>query len=179
MRFGHPSRHARKPDGHFYFFSWSTAYVYHCQVSNILSFSLIDAEVDITFGGMYLGVFLVEAKRSFENPLIVEGSSWAKGRLKFFSASDTSAPKVNEEVFGMDPKLNGIIELEFKPGELVPHFSVRHVQNRDNPPKEILMPNFKTATIGDLKREINKKFSAEVALLMVERCILEEDKSIR
>jgi len=41
------------------------------------------------------------------------------------------------------------------------------------------MPNFETATIGDLKREINKKFSSEVALLMVNGCILEEDKTIR
>jgi len=41
------------------------------------------------------------------------------------------------------------------------------------------MPNFETATIGDLKREINKKFSSEVALLMVNGHVLEEDKTIR
>ena len=128
---------------------------------------------------MFLGVFLVEAKRSLQNPLIVEGSTWRKGRLKFFSASDTSAPKVNEEDFGKDPKLNGIIEFEFKPEVLITHFSAQHVQNGDNSPKEILMPNFKTATIYDLRREINKKFNSEVALLMVNGHILEEDKTIR
>ena len=128
---------------------------------------------------MYLGVWLVEAKQSLENPLIVEGSAWTKGRLQFFSASDTSAPKVNWEDFGKYPKLNGIIELEFKPGELVPHFFVRHVQNGDNSPKEILVPNLKTATIGDLEQEINKKFLSEVALLINNGRILEEGKTIR
>ena len=128
---------------------------------------------------MFLGVWLVEAKRSLQNPLIVEGAPWTGGRLKFFSASDTSAPKTKGEYFGGIPGQNGIIELEFKPEVLTAHFAVQHVHDRNNSPKEILMPNFKTATIADLKREINKKFSAEVALLMVERCILEEDKSIR
>lgn len=127
---------------------------------------------------MYLGLWLVEAKRSLQNPLIVEGSVWAKGRLKFFSASDTSAPKLNEEDYGRDPELNGIIELEFKPEE-IPHFFVQHVQNRDNSPKEISMRNFKTATIGDLKREINKKFSSVVALLMFDGHSLEEDRTMR
>lgn len=128
---------------------------------------------------MFLGVWLVEAKRSLQNPLIVEGSPWTKGRLTFFSASDTSAPKTKEEYYGGIPKQNGIIELEFKPEEMIPHFYVQHVKNGDNSPKEILMPNFKTATIGDLKREINKKFDSEVALLMVNGRILEEDKTIR
>lgn len=136
-----------------------------------------DAEVDITFGGMFLGFWLVEAKRSLQNPLIVEGSAWAEGRLKFFSASDTSAPKAKEEYYGGVPGQNGIIELEFKPEELIPRFSVQHVHG-NNSRQEILMPNFETATIGDLKREINKKFSSEVALLMVNGRILEEDKAI-
>ncbi|XP_044184365.1 uncharacterized protein LOC114948243 isoform X1 [Acropora millepora] len=138
----------------------------------------LDAEVDITFGGMFLGVWLVEAKRSLQNPLIVEGSPWTAGRLKFFSASDTSAPKTKEEYYGGMPGQNGIIELEFKPEVLTAHFAVQHAHNRDNSPKEIFMPNFKTATIADLKREINKKFSAEVALLMVEHCVLKEEKTI-
>ncbi|XP_074638693.1 uncharacterized protein LOC141897136 isoform X2 [Acropora palmata] len=136
-----------------------------------------DAEVDITFGGMYLGFWLVEAKRSLQNPLIVEGAAWAEGRLKFFSASDTSAPKAKEEYYGGVPGKNGIVELEFKPEELKPRFCVQHVYG-NNSQQEILMPNFETATIGDLKREINKKFSSEVALLMVNGCILEEDKTI-
>ena len=128
---------------------------------------------------MYLGVWLVEAKRSLQSPLIVEGSSYAEGRLKFFSASDTSAPKINEDYYGRNPELNDIIELEFKPEELIVHFFVRHLPDRNNSPKDIVMSNFKTATIGDLKREINKKFSSEVALLMFDGRILEEEKTMR
>ena len=41
------------------------------------------------------------------------------------------------------------------------------------------MPDFKTATVGDLKQEISKKYSPGVSCLIISGKVLEEDKSMR
>ena len=40
-------------------------------------------EVDVTFSGKFLGVWTLEAQQSY--PLVIEGSSWESGKLKYFS----------------------------------------------------------------------------------------------
>ena len=147
-----------------------------CMCFFFFSILLVDAEVDITFGGMYLGVWLVEAKRPLSNPLIIQGSSWATGRLTFFSASDTRRPEPNIE-FGEQPQFNGIIELEFKPEILMLKLIVQHVWKEGT--TEIFMPDYKTATVSDLKREINKKLSCGVSCLIMSGNVLQEDKPMR
>ena len=120
----------------------------------------------------------MEAKQTLSNPLIVEGSSWTEGRLKFYNASDTRAPEANKEFYGDVSEPNGIIELEFKPEVEILHLSVRHLHNKDDL-KEISMPNFKTATVSDLKQEINKKFTSEVARVIMSGKVLEEERTMR
>ena len=132
--------------------------------------------MDITFGGIFLGVWLLEAKQTLSNPLIVEGSSWAKGRLKFFSTSDKRRPILNEE-FGQRKELNGKIEFEFKPEASTLKLIVKHLWKQGT--KEICMAEFKTATVKDLKREINTKYSCGVACLIMGGKILDEDKTMR
>ena len=128
--------------------------------------------MDITFGGIFLGVWLLEAKQT----LIVEGSSWAKGRLKFFSTSDKRRPAFNEE-FGQREDINGKIEFEFKPEASTLKLVVKHLWKKEE--KEICMAEFKTATVKDLKREIDKKYKGGVACLIVGGKILDEDKTMR
>ena len=94
--------------------------------------------MDITVGGVYLGVWLVEAHRSLSSPLVIEGSSWAKGRLRFFSTSDPRRQSHNEEL-GQQLEFNGQIELEFKPEVLLLKLVVQHVWKEGT--KEILMPD--------------------------------------
>ena len=56
-------------------------------ISTINVVLFLAAEVDITFGGMYLGVWIAEANSQLtSNPLIIEGSSWAPGRLTELSS---------------------------------------------------------------------------------------------
>ncbi|XP_068675088.1 uncharacterized protein [Montipora foliosa] len=136
-----------------------------------------DAEVDITFGGIYLGVWLVEAKRTLSNPLIVEGCPWAAGRLKFYNDSDTRTQEINKETYGEVSERDGIIKLEFKPEVEMLHLFVQHLHNKDVI-KEISMPNFKTATVSDLKQEINKKFTSEVACVIMSGEVLEDERTM-
>ena len=137
------------------------------------------AEVDITFGGIYLGVWVVEAQRSLSNALIIEGSAWAQGRLTYFSASDPNRPTPNDaEAFGEQPEFNGIIELEFKPEILMLKLLVQHVWKE--PLHGIFMPDYKTATVGDLKKVINETLSNKVSCLIKNNSeILQEDKTMR
>ena len=135
--------------------------------------------MDITFGGMFLGVWLVEAKRSLASPLIIEGSSWAKGRLTFFSTTDPRRLNYDKGCFGQQPEFNGVIELEFKPEVLMLKLVVKHVWKDPQRRREIFMPDFKTATVGDLKQEISKKYSPGVSCLIMSGKVLEEDKSMR
>ena len=134
--------------------------------------------MDITVGGVYLGVWLVEARRSLSSPLVIEGASWAKGRLKFFSTSDPRRPSANEEL-SQQLEFNGIIELEFTPEVLLLKLLVQHVWKEET--KEIFMPDFQIATIADLKHEIDKKFtdSCGVSCLIMSERVLNEDKTMR
>ena len=126
---------------------------------------------------MYLGVWLVEANRDlFHNPLLIEGSSWAPGRLKYFSVSDDNKPTPSD-LFGPNPKLYGQIILEFKPEVLMLKLFVKHVW-RDGE-KEVLMPDFQTATIGALKERIKKIYKLNVSCLILGGKKLPEDKTMR
>ena len=144
----------------------------------------IAAEVDITFGGMYLGVWMLEAKQSLSSPLIIEGSSWAEGRLRFFSASDKKRPQPNAEFYGEAPDLNGKIELEFKPEVPVLKLFARHVRDQRKGEEKnlvrVLLTNPNTATVGDLKQEISRRWSSGISfLLLKDGKILQEEKTIR
>lgn len=137
------------------------------------------AEVDITFGGIYLGVWIAEANSQItSNPLIIEGASWAPGRLTYFSKVDAERQKVDAEYFGQNPELNGEIVLEFKPEVLMLKLVVKHLW-KEGTQKEICMPDFKTATIGDLKERIKQKYNPDVSCLVMGGKILEEDKTMR
>lgn len=127
-----------------------------------------DAEVDITFGGIFLGVWVVGAKQAFK----VEGSSWTTGRLRFFSKSDPNKPASNKE-FGLESNFDGKIVLEFKPQVVMLKLVVKHLWIDKT--EEILMPDFKTASIADLKQEINKKFVCGVSCLIMGGKVLPED----
>lgn len=138
---------------------------------------MLAAEVDITFGGMYLGVWIVEAKQSLSSPLVIEGSSWAPGRLKFFGASDVRKPEPSAVIYGENPALNGRIELEFKPEVKVMKVFAKHVRKEEL--VEITIIDSKTATIGYLKQEICKKWESEILYLMKGGEVLQEEKTIR
>ena len=151
-----------------------------CSVVHALFSALyiVAAEVDIMFGGMWLGVWVVEAKQSLSTPLVIEGSSWAPGRLKFFSASDARKPQPSKDIYGDEPALNGKIELEFKP-EAVAVF-VQHV--RSDKKYEVLLTGFKEATVDDLKEEINRTLWERlgiVSCLIRNRKVLEEQNTVR
>ena len=142
-------------------------------------FLFLAAEVDITFGGIYLGVWVTEANSQLtSNPLIIEGSSWAPGRLTYFSKGDAERQKVSTDFFGPNPELNGEIVLEFKPEELILKLLVKHLW-KEGTEQEICMPDFKTATIGDLKERIKQKYNSNVSCLVVGGKILNEDKTMR
>ena len=68
--------------------------------------SYLAAEVDITFGGRYLGVWLVETA----SMVVITGSSWEPGNLTFFGTSDSNAPNKRHNVQG-----HGVIECIFAP----------------------------------------------------------------
>lgn len=112
------------------------------------------------------------------NPLIIEGSSWAPGRLKYFSKGDAERQKVNPDYFGQEPELNGQIVLEFKPEVLMLKLIVKHLWKAGTQ-KEISMPDFKTATIGELKERIKQKYNPDVSCLVMGGKILNEDKTMR
>ena len=132
----------------------------------------------ITFGGFFLGVWLVEANSQLSsNPLIIEGSSWAPGRLTYFSKGDADRPKVNEALYGENPELNGEIVLEFKPEMLMLKLVVKHLW-KEGTQKEIYVPDFKTATIGELKERIKQKCK-DVSCLVMGGKILNEEKTMR
>ena len=120
----------------------------------------------------------MEAKRTLSNPLIVEGCPWTEGRLKFYNASDTRAQEINKETYEEVSERDGIIKLEFKPEVEMLHLFVRHLHNKDDL-KEISMPNFKRATVSDLKQEINKKFTSEVACVIMSGEVLEDERTMR
>ena len=133
--------------------------------------------MDITFGGMWLGVWVVEAKQSLSTPLIIEGSSWAPGRLKFFSASDAEKPQPSVDIYGDQPALNGRIELEFKPEVKILKVLAKHV--RGDKLVEISIIEMKTTTVGDLKQEIRKEWKSDISYLLRGDQVLQEEKTIR
>ena len=139
------------------------------------------AEVDIAFGGMYLGVWMLEAKQSLSSPVIIEGSSWAEGRLRFFSALDENRPEPNADLYGKTPELNGLIELEFKPEVDTLTMFAHHVreQGRGLVPISIALTDSETATVGDLKREIRRKWRSNISCLLNGGKVLQEEKTIR
>lgn len=145
-----------------------------CSVSAL---NVLAAEVDITFGGMWLGVWVVEAKQSLSTPLVIEGSSWAPGRLKFFSALDVRKPKPSVDIYGDQPDLNGRIELEFKPEVKILKVHAKHV--RGDKLSEISIIETKTTTVGDLKQEIRKKWDSDISYLLKGGEVLQEGKTIR
>ncbi|XP_022801957.1 uncharacterized protein LOC111339545 [Stylophora pistillata] len=139
------------------------------------------AEVDITFGGLYLGVWALEAKQSVSrNPLVIEGSSWANGRLKFFSHADENKANPNVDIYGKTPALNGSIELEFKPEVYVLKIFAQHVRNQSK--NEGLIPVSvafsSTTTVDDLKQEISRKWNSRISCLLKGGKMLEEGKTI-
>ena len=134
--------------------------------------------MDITFGGMWLGVLVMEAKQSLSTPLVIEGSSWAPGRLKFFSASDARKPQPSVDIYGDQPELNGRIELEFKPEAMA--LFVQHV--RSDKKHKALLTGFKEATVDDLKEEINRTLWERlgiVSCLIRNGKVLEEQNAVR
>ena len=133
--------------------------------------------MDITFGGMLLGVWVVEAKQSLSTPLVIKGSSWAEGRLKFFSDSDTTKPQPSVDIYGEKPTLNGRIELEFKPEAKMLTVHAKHV--REDELFEISIIESKTTTVGDLKQEIRKKWNSDISYLLKGGEVLQEEKTIR
>lgn len=141
----------------------------------------VAAEVDITFGGIYLGVWALEAKQSIShNPLVIEGSSWADGRLRFFSNADDNKPKPNADFYGENTELNGLIELEFKPEVHILKIFAQHV--RDQREKKLIPVSIapsSTTTIGDLKQEISKEWDSRISYLLKGGDILDEGKTIR
>lgn len=116
----------------------------------------------------------MEAKRSLSNPLIIEGSSWKEGRMTFFSGT---SPCI--EYYRQETEFSGVIELKFKPEAPTLKLFVRHVWKDREKTKEISMPDFQTATVGDLKREINLQYRPEVSCLIMGGKVLEEDKTMR
>ncbi|XP_027040919.1 uncharacterized protein LOC113669121 isoform X2 [Pocillopora damicornis] len=138
------------------------------------------AEVDITFGGMYLGVWALEAKQSIShNPLVIEGSSWADGRLRFFSDVDDNKPKPSADFYGEKPELNGFIELEFKPEVHILKIFAQHVRDqREEKLIPVSIAPSSTTTIGDLKQEISKKWDSMISYLLRGGEILDEGKTI-
>ena len=141
----------------------------------------IDAEVDVKFGGVYLGVWALDAKQLIShNPLVIEGSSWAPGRLRFFSDADANKPKPSADFYGENPELNGFIELEFKPEVHILKIFAQHV--RDQTKKKLIPVSIapsSTTTIGDLKQEISKKWDSMISYLLRGGEILDEGKTIR
>ena len=133
--------------------------------------------MDITFGGMWLGVWVVDAKQSLSTPLVIEGSSWAPGRLKFYNASDARQPQPSVYIYGDKPDLNGRIELEFKPEVKILKMHAKHV--REDELFEISIIESKTTTVGDLKQEIRKKWNSDVSYLLKGGEVLQEEKTIR
>ena len=133
--------------------------------------------MDITFGGMYLGVWVLDAKQSLSSPLIIQGSSWAAGRLRFFSASDVKKPKPSADIYGENPDLNGRIELEFKPEVKTMKVYAKHVRKEEL--VEISIIDSKTATVGDLKQEISKKWKSDISYLTKGGEVLQEERTIR
>ena len=131
--------------------------------------------MDITFGGMWLGVWVVEANQS--TPLVIEGSSWAPGRLKFFSVSDARQPQPSVDIYGDKPDLNGKIELEFKPEVKILKVHAKHV--RKDKLVEISLIKTETTTVGDLKQEICKKWNSDISYLLKGGEVLQEEKTIR
>lgn len=119
----------------------------------------------------------MEAKQSLSSPLVIEGSSWASGRLKFFGASDVRKPQPSADIYGANPELNGRIELEFKPEVKTMQLHAKHVREKEL--VDISIIDSKTTTVGDLKQEISKKWKADILYLMKGGEVLQEDKTIR
>ena len=134
----------------------------------------IAAEVDITFGGMCLGVWALEAKQSIShNPLVIEGSSWTDD-------VDDNKPKLSADFYGENPELNGLIELEFKPEVYLLRIFAQHVrdQSKKNLTPVSIAPS-STTTVGDLKQEISKKWDSRISCLLKGGKVLDERKTIR
>ncbi|PFX18425.1 hypothetical protein AWC38_SpisGene17206 [Stylophora pistillata] len=100
-------------------------------------------EVDVTFSGRFLGFWTVDARQSY--PLIIEGSAWENGKLTFIS-------EPSETEHGVLSEPNGKLELEFKPEAMV--LFVRHLGTEKR--HEVLLTDFKLATVSDLRDEINQ-----------------------
>ena len=140
----------------------------------LVSLFIEAAEVDVTFGGRYLGLWSVDPLQT--NPLIIEGSAWEKGKLTFASDSHEfiSSSKAHQNEF--EP--SGKIELEFKPEAMA--LFVQHV--RSDKKHEILLPDFKTATVDDLKEEINRTLwecLGIISCLIKDGKVLDEQNVIR
>lgn len=130
--------------------------------------------MDVTFGGRYLGCWSMDAMQT--NPLIIEGSAWEKGKLTFTSDSSEMIPAAKAQHSGFEP--SGKIELEFKP-EAIPLFIQRI---RSDKKHEILLTDFKTATVDDLKEEINRTLwecLGIISCLIKDGRVLDEQDSIR
>lgn len=137
------------------------------------------AEVDITFGGVYLGVWLVEAKRSINRPLFVQGSSWTAGRLRFFSNSDKRKPQPRADIYGEKAMLNGLIELTFKPEADTVKLFVHHVREQGSYrliPVTVTDPM--TATVADLKQDIKGRWRSNISCLLKGSQVLQEEEMI-
>ena len=114
----------------------------------------------------------MEARQS--NPLIIQGSAWEEGRLTFFSATDRRRPPTQS---GFE-EATGKVELHFKPEAW--RMFAQHVRMEQK--YEILVTNFYTATVRDLKRNIETKYGSEVgivACLIKNGNVLDEEKTIR
>lgn len=133
------------------------------------------AEVDVTFGGRYLGLWSVDAQQT--NPLIIEGSAWEKGKLTFTSDSPEFMP--SSKAHQVDSvESSGKIELEFKPEAMA--LFVQHV--RSDKKHEILLTGFKKATVDELKEEINRTLWERlgiVSCLIRDGRVLDEQNTVR
>ena len=111
------------------------------------------------------------------NPLIIEGSAWEKGKLTFTSDSPDVMPSSKAQHYNeFEP--SGKIELEFKPEAMA--LFVQHI--RSDKKHEILLTDFKTATVDDLKEEINRTLWERLGVmscLIKGGIVLDEQNSIR
>ena len=111
---------------------------------------------------------------------MIEGSSWADGRLRFFSDVDDNKPKPSADFYGEKPELNGFIELEFKPEVHILKIFAQHVRDqREEKLIPVSIAPSSTTTIGDLKQEISKKWDSMISYLLRGGKILDEGKTIR
>ena len=97
--------------------------------------------------------------------------------LIILRSNESCNEKDTSRIRKQNPELNGEIVLEFKPEVLVLKLVVKHLWKEGT--QKICMPDFKTATIGELKERIKQEYNPDVSCLVMGGKILNEDKTMR